>query len=486
MAHHLLKGTVSLTVGNALGYGLSFVRNLVIARMLSKADYGLAAVFAMTVTLLEMTSKMSLGQQIVQDKEGECPRFMATAHSFQLSVGLLSGVLLVAVCYPAGKLFGVPHLAWAFACLAVIPLAKGAEHLDYFRRQRVLNFTPAILCELVPQLLVTLAAYPLALWLKDFRVIIWIMLLKAVLTTLFSHLLAEQRISYGWEKRYVGTIWGFAWPLLANGFLMFFSQQADQFAVASFLTLGDVAIYSLAFTLASLPWFLFGQVSSSLMLPLLSAVQDDPPRFKANYRICADLSAVASIFLTLPLIVAGEQVVTLLYGQKYSGAGPVLAILGVTSAVRFLRFVPAVCAMSKADTGNLLFSNLWRAGSLPIVLVVAFLGGGATEIAVSALVGELMATGASFWRLRSRQNIPLSASIPALGYVGFFSVMAMFVGWFAGKWSFVVVAAVVMAGFLGAGAAGYIFFPRAVEAAKSILGRKVIPHPQPMPATTGD
>ena len=55
----LLNGTLVLTVGRVTGYGLSFLRNVILARVLAKADYGLAAVFGMAMILLEVGGRMA-------------------------------------------------------------------------------------------------------------------------------------------------------------------------------------------------------------------------------------------------------------------------------------------------------------------------------------------------------------------------------------------------------------------------------------------
>src|SRR5947209_6157897 len=118
----LLRGTMVLTIGRVAGYGLSFLRNLILARVLAKADYGLAAVFAMATTLLEISGRMAFGIQIVQSKRGDTPGFQASAHVLQFLGGTISAVMIALMSLPLARLFGVPHAWWAFAFLAVVPL----------------------------------------------------------------------------------------------------------------------------------------------------------------------------------------------------------------------------------------------------------------------------------------------------------------------------------------------------------------------------
>jgi O-antigen/teichoic acid export membrane protein len=419
----LIRGTLVLTLGQMASYGLSFARNVILARMLTKADFGLVAVFGMTLSLLEVAGRMSFGQQIIQSKEGDSGFFLASSHAFQFALAVVGALLIAGFSYPMACAFKVPHLTWAFTLLAAVPLAKSVEHLDYYRQQRDLNYLPAVLCELIPQILMTLAVWPLAWWLGDFRVIVCLMLGKAGLGVLMTHLLAERAYRWAWRRDCLKGMWLFGWPLLLNGLLMFASQQADQMVVGAFLSLDELASYALVVSLVSIAWFVFGQVASSLMLPILSRFQNEPEKFRCQYQVCAEYVGLGAVVLTLPLIIGGEQLVTLLFGSKYQGTGYLMALLGAASAVRFLRFLPVVAGMARADTVNNLISNLWRSLSLPLAVGMMLVSRRAVLIAVCALIAEGVATLVSVLRLQRQQGVPVRDLSRSAGYVsGFLAV----------------------------------------------------------------
>lgn len=131
----ILKGAALLSIGQVSGYGLSFARNLILARMLTKADFGLVAALSMTMSLLELVSRMAFGNQIVQARQGDDPLFQAVAHSAQMAVGVISGLLVIGASYPMARAFNVPDLTWVFMLLAVVPLARASMHLDLPRLQ---------------------------------------------------------------------------------------------------------------------------------------------------------------------------------------------------------------------------------------------------------------------------------------------------------------------------------------------------------------
>ena len=335
--NHLVKGTVVLSVGRVGSYGLSFIRNLILARVLAKADYGLASLFSMSIILLEFTGRMSLGDQIIQAKEGGSTGFQAAAHAFQFVTGLCSSLLILSLSIPIANLFKVPNAWPAFAALAAIPLCQGLGHLDIARRQRDLDYLPSALADLAPHILITALAWPLAKWFGDYRCIVWLMIIKAVLTLVMTFVFAERPYRWSWDRALLEKMFKFGCPLLLNGYLMFGCQQADQLIVGAAFSLEALASYTLSFSLVSIPWFVFAQVASSLVLPVMSRAQDDTVQLRQQYRVCIQVAAFIGSTLTLPIIVSGEQIVTLLYGSKYHGTGIFTALLGAAFDARLRR-----------------------------------------------------------------------------------------------------------------------------------------------------
>ena len=253
--------------------------------------------------------------------------------------------------------------------------------------------------------------------------------------------------------------------------------------VGAFLSLNELADYSLAFSLVSIPWFIFGQVGSSIMLPIMSRAQDDPVKFCQRYRICVEYAGVSAVVLTLPLIVVGEQIVTLLYGSKYAGTGVLMALLGAASALRFLRFVPSIAAMARADTINQLHSNVWRGLSLPLATAVALMGGRVALIAACALLAELIASAVSLLRLHRCQGVPLRNTAGAAVYVLSFLGAGFALVWLGtSQFGYWYAVAVMLAVHLIAIVVAWFSFPDVVRSVLDATGRKWT-HTVPQPAS---
>lgn len=406
-----LKGSILLAGGGALGNCLSLVRNMILARVLTKADFGIAATLGLVITLLEFSAKLGVARFVVQDKEGDQPNFIAAAHLMQFLAAALGAALIVASAPLLARLFGVPSLAVAIIWLALIALLRGLEHMDIRRYERDLRFVPSTLVEAVPQLVITLAAWPVALWLKDFRAVLVLLIAKTALGSLSSHLLAERPYRWQWHREYVTRMLRFGWPLLATGFLMIGIMQGDQYLVASFYDMTWLAPYAAAAALAMAPSFLFGHVLSSLVIPVLAKVQDDPSALLQRYRQILALVVAFTAVSSVGMVIGSEALMRLVYGNKYAGSGVILAWLAAASAFRNLRMAPTSAALARGDSQNQLIANLWRVLSLLPALGLAVIQTPVWMIAFSALFGEALSCWMSLLRLRKRDGVPLSASL---------------------------------------------------------------------------
>lgn len=407
----MLNKAFILLGSQVVNYGCSFARNLILARLLTKADFGVAATCSMAISLLEMSSKLGLGKQIVQSEHGDDANFQKTTQSFLLLSGALSSIILAVSAWPLAIAFGIPNAAVAFAALSIIPLFIGFSNQSASIQQRDYNFTPSVLCESVPQIIVTLATWPMCIWLKDYRAIIALLIVKAFLSFITTHLVSKHTFRIGWHREFVFQIWNFSWPLILNNFVLFAAQKADQALVGSLLSLETLAGYSIAFTLANIPWFIYAQTLSPIMLAQLSKAQDKRLSFIHKYKQFTQLAASAALLAICPMMLLGEHLITLIYGAKYAGTGSILSVFAVATSLRFLRLSPTIAATARADTINNLNNNLARSISLPLAAAGLIYGLGPISAAACAIVGELASIVYSSFRLRSKQNIPLHCTL---------------------------------------------------------------------------
>jgi O-antigen/teichoic acid export membrane protein len=432
------RGAALLGVGQALGQGLSFIRNVIVARLISPDDFGIAATFAITVSLLEMLSDLAADKLLIQARDGDDERLQATAQLWQVTRGALSAGLIAALAWPMSALFHVPHARWAFYWLALVPLLRGFVHLDLKRLQRRMRFGPQVLTEVGSQALLTAAAWPLAHWSRNYAAVLWLVIVQAAVLALLSHALAERRYRWCFDRAQARRLWGFGWPLLLNGLLMFGIFQGDRLLIGAAYSMLDLGLYSAALTLALAPSMLLGGMVTSLMLPLLSVAQDDPPQFRRRYALCVDTLGLLAGLLAIAFACLGPLLLSGLLGAQYAAGGAYLTLLGLAQSARLLRVGPTLAALALGDSQNSMWSNVWRLSGVVAAALLALRHAALLFVPLAALAGELLALGYSVVRLARRHGLAPRVSVsPAFG-AGLVAVVPLLLaawGWAPRGWT---------------------------------------------------
>jgi len=395
----LFKGSVSLGVGQAVSMACTFLRSVIIARLVSPENFGIAAVLAMTYYLSEMSSSLGLETRLIQTENGNDQSFQKSAQFLQACRGLVNASLILSLAGPLSLLFGVPQAQWAFRCLAVVQLIKGFTHFDQYRFQREMRFGPAVGVDIAGSILSLLATVFLVWWLRDYSVMVWILLVQATAAVLGSHLVAQRRYGWIWSPPHAKQIFSFGWPLMVNGLLMYGIFQGDQVVIGSAkrlfsqstFTLVDLAVYSVAFSITLAPTTLIANVYTSMLLPLLSRAQEHRDLFVQRYLTYTKGLALIAALISILFILAGGWLVILIYGDKYKAAGEFIGWLAAMQSLRIIRVAPTIASIARGNTVDTMLANIVRTSALLGVLVVTATELGLAWIAAAGFAGEFLA-----------------------------------------------------------------------------------------------
>ncbi|MBR8826883.1 MAG: oligosaccharide flippase family protein [Gomphosphaeria aponina SAG 52.96 = DSM 107014] len=404
----LLRGGSLMVGGQAGSQALSFLRNALIGRMVSKEDFGIAATFTITVSLFELISQMAVDQLLVQAKDGDDPELQNAAHLVTITRGIVGAVFMFFLAPIITKLFDIPEATWAFRWLALVPLLRGFIHLDPQRYQRDMRLAPLVLIEFIPQVVMALAVYPLIEWLGDYSAVLWLVIIQAGIFLIVTHLLAERPYGISFNQGYLERIFIFGWPLLINGLLMFGIFQGDKIIVGKMYDIEFLGVYSAAFMMTMTPAMLIIKTIRSLLLPIFSRSQSKRTQFIKRYSLGIELLSLLTGLFAIFFIVCGGTTLSFVFGDKYIGYGAIVGWTGIMWSIRILRSVPTIAAVAMGDTKNSMISNFYRTLALFFTLMVALKGGNLAMIAASGAVGEVLALVVTAWRLQNLQKIPIN------------------------------------------------------------------------------
>lgn len=415
------------------GYGASQVlrlgSNLVLTRLLFPEAFGLMALVGVFLQGLEMFSDIGVGPSIIQNQRGDDRRFLNTAWTLQLIRGVAISIVALLVAGPLASFYQMPELAWLLPVAGLSSLAAGLNSTGIFSANRSLSLGRLTLLELVSRALGIGVMLVWALVAPSVWALVIGGLVGAVAKAGLSHVWFGGPVNrIAWDAEAWRELMRFGrWIFLATA-VHFVAGQVDRLMLGHYLTAAMLGVYSIAFLISDAAYQVISMLSHRVLFPSFSAVaRDDLPRLADVYyraRLRTDTLMLTGAGV---LLAAGQQVVGVLYDERYAAAGWMLQLLALRVAAG-ATLTPGAMLLSARGFPRYAF---WGSTGRALVLLVGipagwYLGGLPATVAVIALADVGMLPPVWLGLRRFGLLRPL-AELRALGILGIGGLLGLLV-----------------------------------------------------------
>ncbi len=311
----------------------SWVVTLVVARLLTPADYGIFGYCTLYVGLIQLVNEFGLGSAIIQNRTLDRSQISALG-GLSLLLALSLWGLTAAISPFIASFFRAPDLMLPLIALSGTFVTTGIKVIPRSLLTRELVFRRVAMLDGVEALVGTVVTLILAL--LGFRY--WSLVLGTVLGGVIGTAVAVAWCPHplAWPSE-----WRRLRPSLAFGGHMMLSRLSWYgYTNADFATVGRVlgqsllGAYTYGWSIASIPVTRISTLIGQVIPGVFAAVQDDPPAMR---RYLVRITEVLSL-LTFPLAfglasVADQFVIVALGPRWWPAIGP-MAILALYAAVR--------------------------------------------------------------------------------------------------------------------------------------------------------
>lgn len=364
-----LRGGALTAAAQAIKIGIQFVSVVVLARMLAPEDFGLVASVGPIVAFVGLFQNLGLQQAVIQRPEISRQQLNQVFWISALA-GLICTIVIAALSpavsafYADGRMTGITLAAATpllLGSLAALPLALMNRNLQF--GQLAINDVATALAGLGAAIAAAYAG--LGYW------SLVIGPAAGAVVTLAGAWLATRwkpgRPSIKVERE----ILSFGANLTGFNLVNFFSRNLDNILIGKFSGPVELGYYDRAYKLLLFPLQNINQPLSRLMVPLLSRIQDDKPRFRELYLRTNWLLA----FITVPgiaaLTIAAEPVVSILFGERWLGVAPIFAWLGIAGLMQPVSSTTGWIFICQGKTGTMFRWGVYSA----LTTVLSFAAG---------------------------------------------------------------------------------------------------------------
>lgn len=333
-----IRGIIVSIVGFGGGQFIRLVSNLILTRILFPEAFGLMALVQVLLSGLMMFSDLAIGISIVQSKRGDEPIFLNTAWTLQILRGILLWLIACALAAPVAHFYNQETLVAVIPFVGLTVLISGFNSTRISLSYRHLTQGRLTFLELGSQFLGTIVMILLALWLRSVWALVVGVIVTSVIKASLSHVLLPGPANrVGWEKTAFLEMFHFGKYIFLGTIAGFFMNYGDRVILGKFVGLEDIAIYTIALMLASVPQMLNDQLVSRVLLSLYRnrpPAESDVNRQKigqVKFFITGGLLGMVAI-----LALNGEFIITLLYDSRYDMAGPFLVLISLSTIPKII------------------------------------------------------------------------------------------------------------------------------------------------------
>jgi O-antigen/teichoic acid export membrane protein len=382
-----IRGGAVTVAAQLIKVGAQLGVTAILARLLRPDAFGLVAMVAVIVAVLEMFKDFGLSVATVQ-RENLTHEDVSALFWANVALGVIAALLMVPLAPLLAWFYREPALVDVTLWLAIGFVLSGlsTQHLALLRRQMRFTALAMVLMwsEIIGMVAAVIAAFAGAgYWALVLQRLVW-----ALCLFLGAWAFCPWRPGHPAGLRQVRSLLRFGGHVTGSNLVSTFVRNLDQMLIGWYWGATPLGLYERAFKLLIVPINNLNAPLFSVAMPALSRLADQPAPYRRAYLGTVEkLNMVAMPCAALLIAVPGD-VVRVVFGPQWLGATAIVAWLGVAALYHPIGYTCSWLFMTQDRT-----AEMFRWGLVGSALNAAFIIGGLpfgpVGVAASLAVGGL-------------------------------------------------------------------------------------------------
>lgn len=330
--------------------GVQFVLQIILARLLDPEHYGVLSVMVIFTSLANVFIQHGLNTALIQSKDVEDDDFSSVFWVLLLIVGCLYTLICFSAPYIA-QFYKIPDIVAPLRVLALVLFPGALNSIQLAKVSRQLDFKQVFYSNVAAIIISGLAGIIIAYLGGG----LWALVAQSVLNVLVACIVMLFTVDFV-PKLYCNMIrvkvfFTFGWKLLVSSLLDALYQDLRSLVIGKKYDSGTLGFYNRG---KQFPQFFINAVNGavqSVMLPAMSAEQDDRAKVKRMMRTSINMSAYLVFPVMAGLAAVAKPLVTLLLTNKWLPCVPYMQVYCITFAFYPVHScnLQAINAMGRSD-----------------------------------------------------------------------------------------------------------------------------------------
>lgn len=326
----IARGAAWMVLFKVLDRSIGLVSTLVLARLLTPADFGLVAMATAVVALVELMSAFGFDVALIQRRDLTRAHY-DTAWTFNVILGVGIGVVIAALAIPASEFYREPRLAAIMPVLALSSAVLGCENVGTVDFRKSMNFRREFYFLLGKRLAAFIVTMALAFTLRTYWALVAGIFTGKILAVVLSYMVHayRPRLSLAASR----DLLSFSKWLFLTNMVTFMTNRSGDLILGRTLGAASVGMYSVAYEISILPSTELVAPLNRAALPGYSQIATDHARLRAAFLSVIGMIALLVVPVGVGLAAVASPAVHLLLGPQWTAAIPLIEVLAVIGAL---------------------------------------------------------------------------------------------------------------------------------------------------------
>jgi lipopolysaccharide exporter len=335
-----MRGSVWMIAARWAARMIGLVSTIILARLLTPADFGVIAMAIIVSGLLETIAYAGVDLALMRAGNDTRAHY-DTAWTVQLIQAVIIGALLLLAAPLAAAYFAEPRAAGVVRLIALKAVIDGLQNIGIVAFRKELDFAKEFRFMLYGKLLNFLVIVGTAVWLRNYWALAIGMASASLINVALSYLMHPYRPR--WSLAKMQEIWSFSQWLMISRVGAFLNRRTDEFVVGGMVGTSAMGGYHVASELSTMPSNELVMPMRRAMFPTLAKLSAQPHSFGSA--VLGTFSTIAAVCMAVGfgLMSVAPELVELFLGQKWLDTIALvrwLALFGGFSALVLVLEVP--------------------------------------------------------------------------------------------------------------------------------------------------
>lgn len=315
-----------------LGQGVSFIVGIVLARILSPAEYGLIGIVTIFTTVLTGIVDSGFSNALIRKQKVSTEDYNTMFLTNLVFSILLFGLLYL--CAPAiASFFKRPELISLTRVMGCILIIQALSQVQNTILTKQIDFKTKTKASVISAVASGVIGIGMALTGFGVWALVGQLLSRQLLYTLFLWIYVHWWPSLRFSGNSFRYMWGFGWKLMLSGLLGNIWNQLYQVVVGKYYSAATLGQYSRAKDYANIFSQNLTLIVQRVTYPVLSEVQDDRDRMVAAFRKVIKVTMFVTAVLMISLGAVAEPLMYCLVGPKWHEAATYMPLICISMSL---------------------------------------------------------------------------------------------------------------------------------------------------------